>query len=306
MNRKILVCGASGRLGTLVAEALRDRQADAPRVLVRPARIDDGWQTPPGMELAAGDFTDSASLDAALDGVKSVFLVSPVHPDMRQRELALAEAAARCPSPPHIVKVSGLATRLDSPVDSGRWHAEIEQGIRRLNLPATFLRPNFFFQNLAFQAQGMRRDGILRGAVGDAAIAMVDTRDIADVAATVLVTDGLSNGPLAADESVVSLTADRTYSYEAVAGIFSSAFGTPVHYQRQSRRSVENALLAAGQPAWHIRILLQFNDAFQLDEGSEATDSVARILKRPARTLEAYARELVEGATAAGRDPFPS
>jgi uncharacterized protein YbjT (DUF2867 family) len=84
MNRKILVCGASGRLGSLVAEALRDRHARTPRVLVRPGRILEGWQTPPGMELAPGDFTDAASLDVALEGVESVFLVSPVHPDMRR------------------------------------------------------------------------------------------------------------------------------------------------------------------------------------------------------------------------------
>ncbi|MCB1686500.1 MAG: NmrA family NAD(P)-binding protein, partial [Pseudomonadales bacterium] len=169
VNQKVLVCGASGRLGRLVAEALRDRHAHTPRLLVRPARLQDGWQTPQGMEPVSGDFTDTASLDAALDGVASVFLVSPVHPDMRARELALAAAAARCPAPPQIVKISGLATRLDSPVDSGRWHAQIEQGIRALRLPATFLRPNFFFQNLAFQVGGMRRDGILRGGVGDAA-----------------------------------------------------------------------------------------------------------------------------------------
>lgn len=300
MNRKILVCGASGRLGSLVAAALRDRHAHTPRLLVRPARIRDGWQTPYGMELAPGDFTDAASLDAALDGVESVFLVSPVHPDMRARELALAEAVARHPHPPHIVKVSGLATRLDSPVDSGHWHAEIERGIRALDLPATFLHPNFFLQNLAFQIGGMRRDGILRGGVGEASIAMVDARDIADVAAAVLT----AHTPITGSTAV--LTTAEACTYSMVAGTFSRALNRPVRYQRQSREELTRALAASGVPDWHVRILLQFNEAFLAGEGSAVTTTVQRVLGRAPRDLEAYAYELAAGATISGSDPFPS
>ena len=56
----------------------------------------------------------------------------------------------------------------------------------RRGLTATCLRPLFFMQNLAFQVKGMRRDGVLRGAIEDASIAMVDARDIAAVAAVAL------------------------------------------------------------------------------------------------------------------------
>lgn len=300
MARSILVTGFTGRLGALVAARLRDLGA-APTVLVRPGRLaGDDWRMPEGITVISGDYEDSPSLAKALDGIDAVFLVSPVHPEMRRRELALAAAAAAHGPPPHIVKVSGLCTRPDSFVDSGRWHAEIEAGIRDLGVAATFLRPNFFMQNLAFQGESIRYRGVLRGAVGDARIAMVDARDIADVAASVL----LGGSPL--EGEAVSLTSARNYSYEEVAEALTALLPKRVVYQRQTSEEVAAALAQSGQPEWHVNILLAFNEAFARGWGEAVTDAVERALGRPARTLEAFLAELVAGSAASGRDPFSS
>lgn len=300
MTRQILVTGYSGRLGNLVATHLRDAHALNPRVLVRPARLAGDWQPPSGMDVAAGDYADPESLENALAGIDAVFLVSPVDPAMCTHELALAQAAARIPQPPHIVKVSGLGTRLDSFIDSGRWHAQIERGIRKLGLPATFLRPNFFMQNLAFQADSIRLDGILRGAVADARIAMVDARDIAEVAATALLGGSTIEG------KAVTLTSERNYDYEEIASALGCAFTRPVTYKRQTAAEVATALAKSGQPDWHVKILLAFNEAFIQGWGVEVTQVVGSVLSRPPRTLESYLAELAAGATVSGSDPFPS
>ena len=300
MNRKILVTGFTGRLGSLVAETLRDRYQLSPRVLVRPARLDETWVSPPGMEVVAGDYTDPDSLTRALRNVESVFLVSPVHPDMVERELAVAAQAAAQPTPARIVKISGLGTRLDSPVASGHWHAQIEHGIRAVGLSATCLQPLFFMQNLAFQMKGIRRDGALRGAVEDASIAMVDARDIAAVAAAALL------GNTAIEGQSVILTGGEAVNYDTVAEVFGRALGHPVRYERQTREAAEQALRQAGQPDWHVRLLLQFNEAFQRGEGAQVSDVVRRVLGREPRTLAAYVAELAGGAGVPGTDPFPS
>ena len=64
--------------------------------------------------------------------------------------------------------------RLDSYVDSGRWHAEAERDIHDLGLIVTALQPPFFMQNLAFSLNRVRETGVVESGVGDAAIAMVD------------------------------------------------------------------------------------------------------------------------------------
>ncbi|MDH3642346.1 MAG: NmrA family NAD(P)-binding protein [Gammaproteobacteria bacterium] len=300
-ERTILVTGATGRLGGLVARNLRNEHQLVPRVLVRPEHLQSpDWRAPANMDVVTGDYDDAHSLQAALAGVEAVFLISPVHPEMRRREMALAEQAARLATPPRIVKISGLGTRPDSLVDSGRWHAEIEGGIRALGLPATFLRPLFFMQNLGFQIDAARSQGVLRGAVADAAIAMVDARDIAEVAATVL----LGGSPIEGLD--VTLTGARAYTYEEIAGAFSDVLQRVVTYQRQSLDEARAGLLKAGQPGWHIEILLQFNQAFIQGWGAETSDTVQRVLGREPRSLEAYLAELAEGASTPGADPFPS
>lgn len=301
MRREVLVAGYTGRLGRLVATCLRDQHDITPRVLVRPAHVDAAdWQPPSGMQVAVGDFAAPDTLDEALSGVDAVFLVSPVHPDMREREVALAQCAAQQPKPPHIVKISGLGTRLDSFVDSGRWHAEIERDLTALGLSATFLRPLFFMQNLAFQARSMREQGVLRGGIEDAPIAMVDARDIAEVAAAVL------RGGSAIEGQAVTVTGAQSHTYEQVAAAAGRAFGKPVRYERQSLEQVRQALMQSDQPQWHIDILLQFNQAFMQGWGSEVSDTVSRVLGRAPRSLDAYLDELAHGAGVVGRDPFPS
>lgn len=301
MAQRVLVTGFTGRLGGRVAAILRDVYGARPRVLVRPPRLSaTEWSDPPGIEVVAGDYTEPGSLEAALAGVDCVFLVSPVHPEMCARELALAEQAARMTDPPHIVKVSGLGTQLDSFVDSGRWHAEIEQGIRDLGLRATFLRPLFFMQNLGFQLDAIRQTGLLRGGVGDAAIAMVDLGDIAEVAAAALIGETPITG------QSVSLTGPRAYTYHDVANALSNALDRPVTYQSQSLDEVRAALEQSNLPAWHIQILLQFNEAFLLGWGSEVSDTVELVLGRPPRTLDEVLETLTGSVADQGSDPFPS
>ena len=300
MTRTILVTGATGRLGSLVVERLGVMDDVRVRVMLRQARIDEGAFARSDVEVVLGDLDQPSTLSRALEGVAGVFLVSPVHPDMVQRETNLVTAAAETVPDAKIVKISGLATREDSFVDSGRWHAEIEAALRTRGLNATCLRPNFFMQNLAFQAAAIRESGEIRSAVADARIAMVDTRDIADVAVDILTRETPIDG------QSVGLTTGRNYDYDELAAVFAAAFDMPVTYRRQRDDDLRALLEKSGQPDWHIRIILAFNEAFRRGWGAAVTDHVEAVLGRPARSLESFAAELAAGAKAGGADPFPS
>jgi uncharacterized protein YbjT (DUF2867 family) len=129
---------------------------------------------------------------------------------------------------------------------------------------------------------------------------MVDARDIAEVAASVLL------GGSAIEGKAVSLTSQRNYNYEEIADELSQAFNRPVAYLRQTKAEVAAALAKSGQPDWHVNILLAFNEAFIQGWGAEVTQVVAHSLGRPARPLESYLAELAGGARVTGSDPFPS
>jgi dihydroflavonol-4-reductase len=68
---KVLVTGATGRVGNAVAHALHARGDEVVALVRDPAKA--GALLPDGVELARGDVTDPASIKAAVDGCELVF-----------------------------------------------------------------------------------------------------------------------------------------------------------------------------------------------------------------------------------------
>ena len=292
----ILVTGATGRLGRAVVGKLVAEHGIAPRVLVRD-RTKAEALLPVGVQYCEGDFGDPASLDAAFDGVDRAMLLSPVHPRQVEWQGNVVRAA---PNHAHIVKISGLGTGLDSLVQSGRWHAQIEAEIIRAGNPYTFLRPYFFVQNLAFQFDGIRRQGVIRSGVGQARIAMVDVEDIAAVVA------GILAGVIGLTNQTRALTGARALNFAEIAELLARAMGRKVIYQPQSLDQIRENLLAGGHPAWHVEIIVQFNRAFGEGWASRVDDTVATVLGRPPRSLGQFLAANIDSGGPQENNPFPS
>jgi uncharacterized protein YbjT (DUF2867 family) len=99
----ILVTGATGTVGRLVAERL---SGTGPlRLLTRDPRR--APVTGPGTEAVGGDFDDPGSLREALTGVRSALLVTanPLAPDQDEKFVT----AARTAGVRHVVKLSAQA-----------------------------------------------------------------------------------------------------------------------------------------------------------------------------------------------------
>ena len=290
-----LIISGNGRVGRLVASALV-QQGDSVRVFVRD---EAGARSRFGVaaQICKGDLDDPASLTAAMAGVDSVLLCTPVSPDMVRQQRAVINAAVNA-SKPYLVKVSGLATFPGSFVDSGRWHAEIEADLADSGLGYTCLHPYFFMQNLGFQLAQVRSSGVLRSGVPTAPIAMVDARDIAAVAVKLLC------DPVLAPGQTLPLTTTTALTYAAMAQIMSSVLGQAVRYEPQDMAQIEHNLRQADQPEWHIQLLLQFNQAFNQGLASKADESMQQLLGRKPLSLKDYLTSV--GTDNQGLNPFPS
>jgi uncharacterized protein YbjT (DUF2867 family) len=296
----ILITGATGRIGRRVVKHLLDANQDV-RVLVRSLEKAKRLLPTNNIEVVVGDLGDSNAVNSAMQGVESVLLVSPVAPDQVELQGNLVRAASNQEPKPYVVKISGLMTSLDSYVDSGRWHAETEQKIKDTGLPYTFLRPLFFMQNLQFLLRSAKIEGVIRSGVKDARIAMIDAEDIAAVAALLLI----EKKPLM--NQAVELTAINSVTYKEVAAVLSQLLGREMRYEEQSLDQIREALINAGQPEWHINILLQFNRAFQEGHGSAANNIVRDLLGKAPTTLQQYLeRELKTAEGDESNNPFPS
>jgi uncharacterized protein YbjT (DUF2867 family) len=289
----ILVINGNGRVGRSVIKHLVGQHKVSPRVMVRDverARRDLGS----ALEIVQGDITQPDSIAQAMQGVHAVFLCTPVDPNQVLYQGNVVVEARKTGA--YIVKVSGLGTTQDSSIDSGRWHAETEAQIRDANIPHTFLHPNFFHQNLSFQWQQAAENGVIRSAVADQPIAMINAHDIGAAAAQLLVTPG--------DNETLLLTEPRSWTYREIAACFSQLLEREVRFEILSTNNLEQALRTSGQPDWHVKLLLQFNEAFNAGAATKVSDAVERLVQREPISLPVFLER--EVAVPTGKNPFPS
>jgi uncharacterized protein YbjT (DUF2867 family) len=277
----ILVTGATGLVGGAVVRRLA-AQGVPVRALVRsPEKA--AALAGPTVQTRVGDFARPETLGPALEGVTRALLIS--HHDVRQVELQgnFVEAARRTGSV-HVVKLSGLGTAPGSPLLSGRWHAETEAQIRGAGLPWTFLHPPYFMQNLLRAAPAIAAHGVLTAAMKDGRIAMVDARDVADVAVTALTAPGHQG-------QTYVVTGPEALSHAMVAALLSEAVGGPIAYLDIPLEAFREQLISGGAPPWLVDVRMEFTSVLREGFASAVTDAVLRTTGRPPRTFAAFATE---------------
>lgn len=277
----ILVTGATGKVGSATVLELR-RQDRAVRALVRDpqrARV----SSDAGADIAVGDFGDPASLRAAMDGVTGVVLIGPGGPP--EQELAVVGAAAEA-GVGHVVKLTSRAT-LDSPIARQRWHAQVEQGLAASGLPHTLLRSNAFMQTTLMFAPGIAATGSFASSVGTGRMGLIDTRDVAAVAAVIAADPADHAG------ATYSLSGPERLAYADVATILSRVLGRTVTYQPSTRADDEAAMIAHGLPQPVAAMNAHALALFAEGSADWLSDDVGTLLSRPARGYEEFATDHV-------------
>lgn len=183
----ILVTGATGKVGGQVVTQLMT--AGAP---VRSLTRDPGSARPPyGAEVVRGDLAQPDSLDEALDGIESVFLVWST-PTADHAAPATLERFAKQVG--RIVYLSANGTPDEPPQEGARTilesHAMIEHLIRRTGREWTFLRSGGFAGNTLAWAPQIRSGDVVRWVYGAAGRSLIHERDIAAIGVYVLTEDG--------------------------------------------------------------------------------------------------------------------
>lgn len=268
----ILVTGATGNVGSETVRLLADQQQPV-RALVRdPARLQRD-----GVDVVTGDFDEPGSLDAALDGIDTVVLVSPAIP---QQEISVIDAAARA-GVTHVIKATSKAS-VDSPVERRRGQTQIEQHLQASGLAWTLLRSNAYLQNLLALAPIVKQTSGFVMSAGDGQVGMIDARDVAAVAAT------LATNPSSHGGATYWPTGPALITYTDVANELSETLGHPVEYRRILPDDHRELMIRGGLPE---HIATSNAQAFGLiAEGDAAwiTNDVLTITGHAPRSLHAF------------------
>jgi uncharacterized protein YbjT (DUF2867 family) len=271
----VLVIGAAGDLGAEVARALVSRDADV-RAMTRSSNPDvDGVAS-----VVRADLGDPESLVPAFAGVQRVFLVSS--PVKEQVELETnAIVAAEAAGVEHIVKVSNLPIAgLDTGLHGN--HRAIERRLAESPVASTVVQPSFFVTVLLRQLE-LLRQGRIVFPTGEGKIAWIDPRDIAEVAAAVLVDADPPPGPL-------RLTGPEALTAAELADRISEVLGRDIELVQPDLRKWGKGLSASAMDPWLADSTVHLYEAVTNGALAELSDDVGRVLRRAPRPIDDWLR----------------
>jgi uncharacterized protein YbjT (DUF2867 family) len=289
----ILVIGGRSKIGgALIAELLgRGQQV---RALVRAGEPAGGL--PAAAEAITGDLGDEGSLVTAMAGVEKVFLLSSPHPGAVGWHCNAIDAARRT-QVQLMVRSSILGADRESPAGFISAHTACDRYLEESGLPYVIVRPNLFLQNVPESTiPSIDASGTFYVNAGEARISMVDTRDVAAVAAVALTEPGHAGAHY-------DVTGPEALSYTDVAAKLTSVMGRRISYVGASDDAVRQALLGAGLTGWFADALVGlYQDYRRSGTGgyaAQVTGIVQRLTGRPARSLDDLTGEIASTFPAA-------
>lgn len=212
-----------------------------------------------GEGVVRADFADPDSLRKAVDGVDRIFLATAPGAAIGEHDLAMIEAAGDR----KIVKLSAIG--------GPDWHAP---GEKALGGNGVSLRPTSFATNALQWAPAIRAGQPVPNMTGDGRQAVIDPRDIADVAVQALLTD-------AYDGQVLTLTGPAPISVPEMVAVLSEKLGREI--PTVDILEPRDLMLAAGVPADVVEVAVRGYQLVRAGGNEEVTGEVARVLGRPAR-----------------------
>src|ERR1700747_3896248 len=179
-STNMLVLGATGQVGKLVAKNLRRSEANFSVGTRRKEKLKELADQFGSSRFI--DLDDPRTFDEALKDLTSIFLVTGYTVDMLVQSKSLIDAAKRN-GVNHIVHLGAFTRDHDAYATVFAWHQMIEAYLRASGVAWTNLHPNMFMQNLL---AGWQVKGGLYSVYTSKPIGFTALEDVAEAAAAIL------------------------------------------------------------------------------------------------------------------------
>jgi uncharacterized protein YbjT (DUF2867 family) len=284
---KVLVIGATGRVGTEVVKALLLRGADV-RAFARKQPKPGAF--PDAVEIALGDLNDPVSIGKALKGVDKLFLlIGGENLPVELTQALTAYGLAKKADLKHVTYVSVYKADqfLEVPHFANK-HA-VEEAMRAGGMPYTILRPAYFVQNERALKSQLTALGVYPIPAGNQGLAVVDVRDLAEASAISLTEEG-HNGKM------YDLVSSEMLRGSDAAATWSKLLGKQIAYAGHADfDDFEAQMREKGRPSWlayDLRVMYQGFVERGFSNTEDQTARFAALLGHQPRTYSSFAEEL--------------
>jgi uncharacterized protein YbjT (DUF2867 family) len=270
----ILVTGATGNIGSALLKELHARGVGPLRGLTRNAAR---AVFPAGVEVVEGDLADRAALKPALEGVRSLLLVSRLGSDADILE------AARQAGVEHIVLVSSITVQTHPHLGPADENLAVEELLKASGMAWTILRPTQFASNALMWAASIRGRETVHAPYAETALPTIHPADIASVARVALTEPGHRGRTYA-------LTGPEPVTARQQVETLAAVLGREVPFAEISRRQARAQMVAVFGPEVADAVL----DVTGGDVNHEllmVRDTVSQVTGVPARTFRQWALE---------------
>ena len=277
----ILITGATGNNGVEIVKKLSAQRKSVRAMVRKEPEQKDG--SPAGVEYAIADFDDADSLRKALAGVDRAFLVTPSSEKVEEQQLQFVDLAREA-GVKHIVYLSQLHARQDSPVRFLRYHAAVEAALAQSGMAFTNLRPNLYMQGLLLFKQLIASQGKITAPVGESPVSVVDVRDIAAVAVAALTETGHEG-------KSYDITGPEALTHAQMAEELAQTIGKPVTFENISGAAMREALLGFHMPGWQADGLVEDYEHYSRGEATTLSTAVQAVTGVKPRTFQIFAQD---------------
>lgn len=276
----ILVTGATSNVGRNVVEQLVKLGADVRTLAREPSKA----KFPAGVDVVKGDLLDVDSLRSAFSGVSTLFLLNGVVADEYTQAL-IALNVARETGIERIVYLSVIHSDIYVNVPHFAGKFGVERMIEQMGMNATILRPAYYMDNEITIKDVVTGYGIYPMPIGDKGLAMIDARDVGEIAAIELMRREQSATPIPLNR--INLVGPDILTGASAAAIWSDVLGRTITFPGNDTAAFEQSLRQF-MPSWMAFDMRLMAERFLTDGMLPETGDVDRLTTMLGRSLRSY------------------
>jgi len=233
---KIAITGATGQLGSIVVNRLKEKAGSNIIALVRSTQKAANL----GVEARETDYDRPETLEVALKDVDTLLLISGSEVGKRATQHKNVIEAAKKNGVKKIVYTSILHADT-STISLAAEHLSTEAALKQSGIPYIILRNSWYTENYAGAIPGAIAGGALLGSAGDGKISAASRKDYAEAAVVVLTSEGH-------DGKVYELAGDEAFTLADLAAEISKQTGKNIPYNNLPEPEYAGILAGFGIP----------------------------------------------------------